>query len=167
VCGIEGEPALDEAGDREGSFVAVELAVGEPRVVIDEGVHPLIADTHPLLGAGDVPVARDGMTRPAEADEALGVDVKQVTRTGPLIAAGLLTRLAGRPRDSSTTQRPPNSRMRMAGLSGDQPRPPTRAAPGRTDPLLLDRGQEPWTAMGTRGAILETSKRTTLLRRCL
>jgi hypothetical protein len=37
VCGIEGEPALDEAGDREGSFVAVELTVGEPRVVIDEG----------------------------------------------------------------------------------------------------------------------------------
>jgi hypothetical protein len=100
---VEGEPALDKGGDRNGAFVAVELAVGEPRVVIDEGVHPLIADTHPLLGAGDVAVARDGMTWPAETDEAFRVDVKQVTRAGPLIAAWLLTQLAGRPRDPCTT----------------------------------------------------------------
>jgi hypothetical protein len=58
----------------------VELAVGEPRVIIDEGVHPLVADTHPFLGAADVAVACDGVTGPAEAGEALGVGVKQVTR---------------------------------------------------------------------------------------
>jgi hypothetical protein len=36
VCGVEGEAAFDEGGDRDGSFVAMEFAVGEPGVISDE-----------------------------------------------------------------------------------------------------------------------------------
>ena len=50
IC-LEGKAALDEGGHRRRPLVAVELAVGEPRVVVDERVHPFLADPHSLLDA--------------------------------------------------------------------------------------------------------------------
>ncbi len=49
--GEEGGATLDESGHRQGSLVGVELAVGEPGVVVDKRVHELVADPHPLLSA--------------------------------------------------------------------------------------------------------------------
>jgi len=53
----------------------------------------------------------------------------------------------------------------MADLAGDQPWPPTRAAPGRADPLPLQRRQQPRHPVWPRGAILEAGERATLLER--
>jgi len=50
VRGIEGETLLEEAGDRRRPLVAVELALGQPRMIVDERVHPLVSDPQPLLG---------------------------------------------------------------------------------------------------------------------
>ena len=55
----------------------------------------------------------------------------------------------------------------MADLAGDQPRPPTRAAPGRADPLLLGQRQQPRHPARPRRTILETDKRAALLKRRL
>ena len=48
VLGEEGERPLDEAGDRRGFLVVVELDVGEPGVVVDDRVREVVAD--PRLG---------------------------------------------------------------------------------------------------------------------
>jgi hypothetical protein len=97
VLGEDGEPALDKAGHRGRPFVAVELAVGVARVVVDERVHPFVADVHAQLGAGAVSVAGDGVTGPAETNEAFAVDVQEVAGAGPLVAARLLARRLRRP----------------------------------------------------------------------
>jgi hypothetical protein len=111
--GVEGEAALDEGGDRRGALIGVEFAVGQPRVVVDERVHPLVADTLALLGAAHVPVAGDGVAGPREAGEALAVDVQQIAGAGQLVQPWPLTRLAGRSRDPSPLERPPDGRVRM------------------------------------------------------
>ena len=93
---VEGEAAFDEAGHGCGALVVVDLAVREPGVVVDERVHPLVADPLTLLGAGNVPVAGDGVAGPAETDETLRVDVQQIAGAGPLVATRLLAwRLRG------------------------------------------------------------------------
>src|SRR5207244_8578175 len=94
-------------------------------------------DPQPPLGTAAVAVASDGMTGTCEADEAFAVDVQQVTGTGPLVATRPLARLLGPPRDPLPLERPPDGRVRVPGLAGDQPRTPTGAAPGGADPLLL------------------------------
>src|SRR5437764_14611157 len=93
VLGEVGEAAFDEARHRCGFLVAVELAVGVAGVVVDERVHPLVADPHPPLPTGPATIAGDGVARPAETDETLAVDVEQIAGTGPLVAARLVTRL--------------------------------------------------------------------------
>jgi hypothetical protein len=45
-------------------------------VVVDDGVHELVADTHALLGPGAITNAGDRMPGTAEAGEALAVDVQ-------------------------------------------------------------------------------------------
>jgi hypothetical protein len=45
-------------------------------VVVDDGVHELVADTHALLGPGAITNAGDRMPGMAEAGEALAVDVQ-------------------------------------------------------------------------------------------
>src|SRR6476661_4508439 len=107
------------------------------------------------------------MTRTGEADEAFAVDVQQIAGTGPLVQAWLLARLPRRPRDPGPPQRPPDGCVRVTGLARDQPWPPAGAAPGRTDPPLLDRRQLPWRAVRPRGAILEAGQRRALLLRRL
>jgi len=66
-------------------------------VVVDDRVHPLVADPHPLFTTGSMPVAGDRVAGTAEADEALAVDVQQITGTRPLVEARLLARLPRRP----------------------------------------------------------------------
>src|SRR5437870_5335895 len=148
-----GETALDEAGHRGGFLVTVELAVGVAGVVVDERVHPFEADPHPQLSAGAVAVTGDGVAGPAETDEALAVDVEQIAGAGPLVAAGLLARLSRNAGDPGAAKRSPNGRMRMPSLARDQPRPPTSAASGGADPLLLNGRQQPRAAARPRGAI--------------
>jgi hypothetical protein len=99
VCGEVGEAALDEAGHRLGFLVAVELAVGVAGVVVDDRVHPFEANPHPQLSASAVAVTRDGVAGTAEANKPFGVDVEQVARAGPFVAAALLAWLLRRPRD--------------------------------------------------------------------
>src|SRR5712692_7301632 len=165
--GVEGESALDEAGHGRCFLVTVELRVAEPRVVVDERVHPLATDLHPLLDAAAIPITGNGMTRRAEPDEPLRVDVEQVAGTGPLVAARQLARRLRRPRDPRTFERPPDGRMRVAGLAGDQPRPPAAAPPGATDPVPLLRGQKPRAVTRPRRAILEAAERSAPLDRGL
>src|SRR5207244_8940571 len=157
------EAAFDEAGDGRGLLVGVKLAVGVAGVVVDERVHPFAADPHPLLLSAAVTVAGDGVARPAEADEAFRVDLQQVAGARPFVQARPLTRLARRPRDPRPLQCPPDGRMRMSGLAGDQSRPPTGAPPGGADPLLLGRWQQARAAVRPRRTILETRQRQTLL----
>ena len=78
--GVEREATLEEAGDGRGSLVAVEFAVGEPGVVVDERMHPFVADPGSLLSTCGMAVAGDGVPGPVEADEAFRVDVEQITR---------------------------------------------------------------------------------------
>ena len=70
-CGEERERALDKARDGLAALVAMQLGVGDPRVVIDDRVGELVADVLALLGAGRVAVAGDGVAGTAEAREAL------------------------------------------------------------------------------------------------
>jgi hypothetical protein len=96
VAGEDGEAALDEAGYRRRRLFAVVLAVGKAGVVVDERMHPLVADPHPFLGAAAVTVAGDGMSGPSETDEPLAVDVEQIAWAWPLVAARLLAWLSRR-----------------------------------------------------------------------
>ena len=92
VAGEVSEAPLDEGGHGRRFLVAVEFAVGVAGVVVDERVHPFVADSLPLVGGRHVSVAGDGVTGPGEADEALAVDVQQVARTRPLIEQWPLAR---------------------------------------------------------------------------
>src|SRR5207237_1339942 len=104
VFGEEPERALDEAGHRLGLFVGADLGVDQPGVVVDDRVTELPADAGLLLGAGAVTIARDGVTWPREARQALGVHLQQITGAGPLKAPHLLSRRSGRPRDPAPFQ---------------------------------------------------------------
>src|SRR5258708_8025429 len=131
--GVVGESALDEAGHGRCFLVAMELGVAEPGVVVDERVHPLVADPHPFLGAAAVAITGNGMTGPAEPDEAFGVDVEQITWAWPLVAAWLLARLLRPPWDPCPSARPRDRRMPMTRLAGAQPRAPPPSPPGSAD----------------------------------
>jgi hypothetical protein len=91
--------------------------------------------------------------------------VQQIPRTRPLVSARLRARRPQRPRDAGSLQRPPDGRVGMAGLAGDQPWPPAATSPGRADLLLLDLGQQSRHPVRTGRPILETTQRPTLLRR--
>ncbi len=117
-------------------------------MVVDDRVHELPADAHSLLGSAAVAEACDGVSGSAEAADALAVDVQEVARAGPLVAAGLLARPAWPAREAGASKRPPNSRVRMPGLAGDQPWAPTGAAPGSADRRLLARREHARAAMG-------------------
>src|SRR4051794_24688972 len=120
LAGEEGECTLDEADDGAGAFIAVQFGVGEPGMVVDDGVHELPADAQALVGAGPVASARDGVAGSAEAAEALAVDVEQIAGARPLITARLLTRRMRAPRQTGAAERTPDGRMCMSGLAGDQ-----------------------------------------------
>ena len=93
----EVERALDEADDSRRPLVSVQLRVRQTRVILDERVHELGADAHALFGARPVADAGDGGAGTEEAAEALGIDVQEVARTGPLVAPRRLARGARKP----------------------------------------------------------------------
>ena len=68
-----------------------------------------------------------------------------------------------RPRDPRPPQRPPDGRVRVAGLAGDQPRPPAAATPRRADPRLLAR---PAAAAGSDAAATNDPRDSASDRRC-
>jgi hypothetical protein len=49
--GEVGQRPFEAAGHGVGAFVRVQLPVGVAGVVVDDRVHPLVADPHPLLAA--------------------------------------------------------------------------------------------------------------------
>src|SRR6266545_1175591 len=99
------------------------------------------------------------MAGPGEADEAFAVDVQEIAGARPFVAAGVLARRLRRPRDPRPFQRPPDRRVRMPGLAGDQPRTPASPASCCADPHLLVPRQQPRTPARPRGAILEADTR--------
>jgi hypothetical protein len=102
VALVEGERSLDEAGHGRGPLVAVELDVGEARVVVDDRVREVVAD-EPLrvqrLAPARGAISGDGMAGTLEAGVAADVDVQQVAGARPLVAVGRLPRRAFRPGD--------------------------------------------------------------------
>ena len=79
MLGVEGERPLEEAGHCRCPLVGVELDVGEPGVVVDDGVFVVVADAglsvHPLARALRA-VSSDGMAGPFEAGVAADVHVQ-------------------------------------------------------------------------------------------
>jgi len=97
----------------------------------EDGARVRLVETAAVTDHPDIPplLARllrstgHGVTGPCEADEAFAVDVQQIAGTGPPVAARLLARRLRRPRDPGPPKRPPDSRVRVPGLAGDQPWP--------------------------------------------
>jgi hypothetical protein len=138
-----GEPAqgaLEEGDDCGAALVGEQLAIGQPRMVVDDGVEVVVAERVGALKPGPASIARDRVTWPPKARIALDVHVEQVARTRPLVADHLRARLARRPRASVTAQNRVHRRMRDAELAGDPPRPPTGALARRAHPRF-DRGR--------------------------
>ena len=79
-------------------------------------MHPFVADPHPRLGAAAVTLAGQRVAWAREAHEAFAVDVEQIARARPLVATRRLARLPRRARDPLARERPPDGRVRMAGL---------------------------------------------------
>src|SRR5665213_710074 len=100
--GEVGQAAFDEGGHGHRSFVAMQLAVGVTGVVVDERVHPFVADPLSFLG-----------TR-----------CEAVAGAGPLIQPRRLALLLRRARDPGSSERPPDGRVRMTDLASDQSWPP-------------------------------------------
>ena len=163
--GEGGKAALDKARDGRRLLVRVELAVDPASVVVEEGVDKFVSDPHPFLGSAAMPITGDRVTGPCETGEAFRVHVQQIAGTRPLVAAARLARLARLTGDPGPFERPPDGRVRVTGLTCDQPRPPARPPPGRTDPRLLIGRQKPRAVVRPRGTILKTHKQPTLLGR--
>src|SRR4051812_44350256 len=67
VSGEELERALDERDDGRRLLVAMDLGVGQAAVVVDHRVTELPAHALAALGGGAMTIARDGVSRRAEA----------------------------------------------------------------------------------------------------
>ena len=142
----------------------VELAVGEPGVVVDKRVHELVADPHPLLSTRHVPVAGESVPRPAKAGGALGIDMEQITGdratriAAPLRAPSKL----GRSPPAEASARRSRARGRSRQRSAADPSPSDawrhRSALARWPPTA-------GAVMRPRGTILETNKRSALFTR--
>ena len=133
------EGALDEAGHGQRELVAVQLDVGQARVVVDHRVGVVVADaglgTHPGSVALRA-VLGDGVPGPAEARVARDVHVQQVAGTGPLVAVGGFARRPRGARERVAAQHLPYRLMRYADGAGHQPRSPAGQLAGVADPLL-------------------------------
>jgi hypothetical protein len=97
VAGEPGQGALDERNHGRTALVGEQLAVGQPRMVVDDGVEVVVAERVGALKPGRASIARDGVTWPPKARIALDVHVQQVARTRPLVADHFRARLARRP----------------------------------------------------------------------
>src|SRR6266508_53824 len=139
VALVEGECSLEEAGHGRCPLVAMELDIGEARVVVDDRVRKVVAD-QPLgvrrLAPARGAVSGDRVTGPLEAGVAADVDVQQVAGARPLVAVGRLPWRARGPGDAGPLEHLPDRRVREACDARDQPRPPARLPPASADPLL-------------------------------
>src|SRR5437899_1346061 len=166
VLGVESERTLAEAGDGLRLRVGQHLGVGEPGVVVDDGVHDVVADLAPFLLRRASAVAGDRVPRLGEAGERRPVDVQEVPGTGPLVAARRLAPLRLRPRAATAPERLPDGRVWVAEPGGDRARPVPGAAPLGADSRLLLGAQHPGRALGPARAIDETGERPPLLLAC-
>jgi hypothetical protein len=71
------------------ALVWVQLAVRLAAVIIEQAVHPLIADSLPFLGAGGMPIAGDGVTGAGESGETVRIHMRQVSVTATRSGAPL------------------------------------------------------------------------------
>src|SRR3954447_23358450 len=94
MSGVPAKRAGDEPGDGVGLLVWVQLAVGQPRVVIDHGVGVLVPAASFSISAAASAIAGDGVAGTYEPCVALRIHVQQVARARPLVAP---SRRAGRP----------------------------------------------------------------------
>jgi hypothetical protein len=135
----EDERALGEGGDGFGLLVAVQLAVSDAAVVVDDRVHELPADAHALFGAGAVTHAGDAVPGPREASKALGVHLQQIAGARPLKPDHRLARRFRDPGKAVAAQNRVDRRVCDPGRAGDQPRSPAGPlALGAHSPLDLD-----------------------------
>jgi hypothetical protein len=114
-------------------------------VIVDERVHPFVADPHPHLSSGDVTIAGDCVTVTGETGETLPIDMEQIAWAGPFVQPRPLAGRLRRPRDLRPSQRPSHGRVCVTGLTGDQPWTPGRP---RGDPRA---SSCPWGWSGARG----------------
>src|SRR5271167_4400827 len=91
-----------------------------------------------------------------------GVHVQQIARTGPLVAAGSITRRSRAPRETMAVQHLPDRRVWMTGRASDQSWPPAGALPCFADPVLGAEVQQPRRATGTAGTISRPRQRVSL-----
>src|SRR5437867_11278739 len=105
--------------------------------------------TGTLLAARARPVAGDGVPWLLEAGERRPVDVQQVARARPLLAARRLAPLRLPPRAAAAAQRLPDRRVPVAEAGCAHARPVTGAAPLLADPRLLLHRQHPRGALRT------------------
>src|SRR4029450_11990466 len=100
---------------------------GEPGVVIDDRVAVVVADpgpgAHPIAGALRA-IAGHPVPGALKARVARRVHVQEIPGAGPLVADHLLAGGPRRPREPVSGEGAVDGRVGMAGLAGDQPRPP-------------------------------------------
>ena len=92
-----GQGALQECDDGRGLFVGEQLAVGQSRVVIDDGVEVVVTERVIVLLGSAAAVAGDGVPRSPEPRIALDVHVEQIAGTRPLVAPKRFARRARHP----------------------------------------------------------------------
>jgi hypothetical protein len=136
VRGEERKRSLDERGHGRGLLVAVDLGERQAAVVVDHRVTELPAHAGALLGAGAEPIGGHGVPGPAEAGQALGVHLQQITGARPLIALDGLARRRRPARQPAPHQAARDRGVRHPELRSDQPRTPTGPPARRTHAVM-------------------------------
>jgi hypothetical protein len=131
----------------------VQLAVGQPGVIIDQGMHPLIANPLSDFRGRGVAIPGYGVTG----------RVKRATRLGSICSrspgqghscGGAPGAVAWRSRQASALHAARHGRMWIARLAGDPPRPPAGPLPRPADSLGRSGRHLAWRRMRTRRQIL-------------
>jgi hypothetical protein len=163
VGGEEAQGAFGERGDGVGALVGVELCVGQARVVIDDRVGELPADSLALLGTGDVAIAGNRVPGTRETGELLDVHVHEIARAGPLIANDLAAIDQRATRTAPPAQDPRNGGVGDIHLGRDQPRAPTRPPADLADTVMVSLRADRRARSRARGPTLQAGQRRPLL----
>lgn len=142
--------------------VTVLLDVGVAGVVVDHAVQVDVADSGPLLSAGQVADAGDRMPRAVEARQAGDVDVKQGSRPRPLIAAVGLPGALASLGEAVAVKHLPDRRASLATDSRQATGTEVGLPASAQDRLLLGRAQPPRLTVRARGAIPQPGSRSAL-----
>ena len=151
--------AFGECGDRGGTFVVMDLGVGQPGTVVDDHVDVLPAGAGRVAGA----VAGDGVAGYLKARVAFGIHVQQLARARPLIALHRVPGRAGTARAAASSQRPRHGRVRNVDLARDQTRAPPGPLADLADAVVIGHREHRRAAVRPRRAILQTGQRPPLL----